>query len=161
MSVDNPLSMFDVAGKVALITGASGAFGEVAARALSGAGCKVVLAAGSADALSKVANNCTGETHQINQRPDTEVACEQMVKETVDTFGSLDILVVASGMNKVAKVDDMEVSTFDDIMDANVRQSWLVARAATRQMKKQNSGPREGCSVTPRAIPLTAHQNLR
>ena len=55
MSLDNPLSMFDVKGKVALITGASGAFGAVAARCLSGAGCKVVLAAGNADAMAEVA----------------------------------------------------------------------------------------------------------
>jgi len=140
MSLDTPLSMFDVTGRVALITGASGAFGEVAARALSGAGCKVVLAAGNSDALAKVSANCTGETHQINARPDSESACADMVKETVDTYGSLDILVVASGMNKVAKVDDMEPAIFDDIMDANVRQSWMIARAATPQMKAQKSG---------------------
>ena len=41
----NPLSMFDVTGKVALITGASGAFGMVAARVLAGAGCRLVLVA--------------------------------------------------------------------------------------------------------------------
>ena len=45
MSLDNPLSFFDVSGRVALITGASGAFGAVAARCLSGAGCRVALAA--------------------------------------------------------------------------------------------------------------------
>jgi len=140
MSVDNPQSYFDVSGKVALITGASGAFGEVAARCLSGAGCKLVLAAGNADAMASVASNCVGETHQIQQRPDSETACAQLVETTVSAFGSLDILVVASGMNKVAKVDEMDVQSFDDIMDANVRQSWLIARAATPQMKKQQSG---------------------
>jgi NAD(P)-dependent dehydrogenase (short-subunit alcohol dehydrogenase family) len=140
MSLDNPLSLFDVAGKVALITGASGAFGEVAARCLSGAGCKLVLAAGNAEAVGKVAENCKGETHQIHQRPDSEAACEEMVKRTVATFGSLDILVVASGMNQVAKIDEMDPDSFDSIIDANVRQSWLIARAATRQMKTQGSG---------------------
>ena len=54
----NPLGLFDVAGKVALITGASGAFGAVAAKALAGAGCRLVLAAGNADALSDVQNAC-------------------------------------------------------------------------------------------------------
>jgi NAD(P)-dependent dehydrogenase (short-subunit alcohol dehydrogenase family) len=52
----------------------------------------------------------------------------------------LDILVVASGMNKVAKIDDMEPATFDAVMDANVTQSWLIARAATVQMKTQGEG---------------------
>lgn len=140
MSLDNPVSLFDVAGKVALITGASGSFGEVAARCLSGAGCKVVLAAGNSGALAKVVASCTGELHQIQMRPDSEDACKQMVQESVEKFGTLDILVVASGMNKVAKIDDMDVSDFDNIMDANVRQSWMISRAATRQMKKQQSG---------------------
>ena len=60
MSLDNPLSFFDVTGKVALITGASGAFGAVAARCLSGAGCKVVLAAGNAEAMEAVMETMPG-----------------------------------------------------------------------------------------------------
>ncbi len=140
MSLDNPLSMFDVSGKVALITGASGAFGAVAARALAGAGCKVVLAAGNAEALAKVAATCDGTPHQINARPDSEATCEALVAEAVAAFGALDILVVASGMNKVAKIEDMAVETFTNVMDANVTQSWMIARAATRQMQAQGDG---------------------
>ena len=140
MSLDNPLSMFDVKGKVALITGASGAFGAVAAQCLSGAGCKVVLAAGNAKAMDEVAAKCTGDVHQINARPDSEAACADMVAEAVKAFGRLDILVVASGMNKVAKIEDMAPETFDGVMDANVTQSWLIARAATVQMKAQGDG---------------------
>ena len=140
MSLDNPHQMFDVHGKVALITGASGAFGAVAAQCLSGAGCKVVLAAGNAEALAEVEAKCTGDVHLINARPDSEDACQAMVKEAASVFGSLDILVVASGMNKVAMIEDMEPSTFDSVMDANVTQSWLLARAATAQMKSQGTG---------------------
>ena len=140
MSLSDPLKMFDVTGKVALITGASGAFGAVAAECLSGAGCKVVLAAGNADAMAQVAARCKGETHQINARPDTPQACEEIVAQTVTAFGALDILVVASGMNKVAKIDEMAPETFTDVMDANVTQSWNLARAATFQMKVQGQG---------------------
>lgn len=140
MSLDQPLSMFDVKGKVALITGASGAFGAVAARCLSGAGCKVVLAAGNADAMADVAASCTGDVHQIKGRPDSEAACEAMVQEAAKVFGALDILVVASGMNKVAMIEDMAPETFEDVMDANVTQSWLLARAASKQMKAQGQG---------------------
>ncbi|WP_299614678.1 SDR family oxidoreductase [uncultured Tateyamaria sp.] len=140
MSLDNPLSFFDVSGKVALITGASGAFGAVAARCLSGAGAKVVLAAGNAAAMAEVAATCTGETHQINTRPDSEDACAALIAETVETYGRLDILVVASGMNKVAKIGDMDPSTFEGVMDANVTQSWLMARAASAQMQSQGDG---------------------
>jgi NAD(P)-dependent dehydrogenase (short-subunit alcohol dehydrogenase family) len=140
VSLSNPLKLFDVTGKVALITGASGAFGAVAAECLSGAGCKVVLAAGNAKTMADVATACTGETHQINARPDSEATCAALVEETVETFGRLDILVVASGTNKVAKIDEMEAETFDAVLDANVTQSWLMARAATRQMKAQGEG---------------------
>ncbi len=140
MSLDNPLGMFDVKGKVALITGASGAFGAVAAQCLSAAGCEVVLAAGNADAMAEVAAKCAGDVHQINARPDSEAACAEMVSAAVKAFGQLDILVVASGMNKVAKIEDMEPATFDGVMDANVTQSWLIARAATVQMKAQGQG---------------------
>jgi len=140
MSLDNPHSLFDIAGKVALVTGASGAFGAVASQALSGAGCKVALAAGNAEAMADVANVCSGETFQINARPDSEASCAYMVAQTVEAFGRLDILVVASGMNKVAKIDEMEPGTFEAVIDANVTQSWLMARAATKQMKQQGDG---------------------
>ncbi len=140
MSLSNPHAMFDVTGKVALITGASGAFGAVAAECLSSAGCKVVLAAGNSDAMADVAARCPGETHQINARPDSEAACQALVDETVATFGRLDILVVASGMNKVAKITEMAPDTFADVMDANVTQSWLMARAVTAQMTAQGDG---------------------
>lgn len=140
MSLSDPLSFFDVTGKVALITGASGAFGAVAAECLSGAGCKVALAAGNADAMAEVAAKCKSETLQINARPDSEATCSKLVAKTIETFGRLDILVVASGMNKVAKIGDMEPATFDAVMEANVTQSWLMARAAAAQMESQGDG---------------------
>lgn len=140
MSLDNPLSFFDISGKVALITGASGAFGAVAARCLSGAGARVVLAAGNAAAMADVAATCKGDTHQINARPDSEDACAALVAQTVATYGRIDILVVASGMNKVAKINDMEPGTFENVMNANVTQSWLMARAASAQMQAQGEG---------------------
>lgn len=140
MSLQDPLKMFDVTGKVALITGASGAFGAVAAECLSSAGCQVVLAAGNAGAMAEVAAKCPGETHQINARPDSEAACDALVAATVATYGRLDILVVASGMNKIAKIEEMAPDTFTDVMDANVTQSWLMARAATKQMQAQGEG---------------------
>ncbi len=55
-------------------------------------------------------------------------------------FGRVDILVVASGKNDVGKITDMTPSRFLDVMDANVTQSWLMARAATRQMLAQGEG---------------------
>ena len=143
MTLPNPLDVFDVRGKVALITGASGAFGAVAARVLAGAGCRLVLAAGKVAELAAIAGECRkggAEVVDINMRPDSEIACEALVAAAVKAFGGLDILVVASGMNKVAKIDDMAPETFLAVMDANVTQSWLLARAATKQMKAQGRG---------------------
>ena len=54
----NPLSLFDIKGKTAIITGASGAFGALAAKTLAGAGANVVLAASKQDELKKVAAEC-------------------------------------------------------------------------------------------------------
>jgi NAD(P)-dependent dehydrogenase (short-subunit alcohol dehydrogenase family) len=139
----NPMQMFDVKGQTALITGASGAFGMVAARVLAGAGCKLVLAAGKQDALDAIATECEGlgaEVTKVNARPHDEAACKAMVDAAVVATGSLDILVVASGMNKVALINDMEPATFTTVMDANVTQTWLLARAAAGQMKAQGKG---------------------
>lgn len=142
-AMQNPLSMFEVKGKVALITGASGAFGMVAARILSGAGCKLVLVAGNDEALGEIAEECRGmgaDVTAINKRPTDEATCQALVDEAVAAYGQLDILVVASGMNKVALINDMTPETFESVMDANVTQSWLLARAAAGQMKAQGQG---------------------
>ena len=139
----NPLSMFDVKGHVALISGASGAFGTVAARVLAGAGCRLVLAAGNRQALDDIAEECRAlgaEVAAANLRPSDEAACEQLVATAVSEFGRLDILLVASGMNRVAKINDMALETFAAVMDANVTQSWLLARAAASRMKAQGGG---------------------
>jgi NAD(P)-dependent dehydrogenase (short-subunit alcohol dehydrogenase family) len=139
----NPLSLFDVKGKTAIITGASGAFGALAAKVLAGAGAQVVLAGSKQDELKKVAAECAalgGKTEIIALRPNSEDNCEKIVKAAVDKFGRLDILVVASGLNKVAKIGDLKPTDFLDVMDANVTQSWLMARAAGKQMLKQGGG---------------------
>lgn len=142
-AMHNPLSMFDVKDNVALITGASGAFGMVAARILAGAGAKLVLVAGNQTALDEISEECRGmgaEVVAINTRPTDETICADLMAQAVAVFGKLDILVVASGMNKVALINDMSPETFQSVMDANVTQSWLLARAAAAQMKAQGNG---------------------
>src|ERR1700681_2142770 len=136
----NPLSLFDIKGKTAIVTGASGAFGALSAKTLAGAGANVVLAASKQDELKKVAAECEklgAKTEIVALRPSSEENCDKIVKAAVDKFGRLDILVVASGLNKVAKIVDQKPEDFLDVMDANVTQSWLMARASARQMLKQ------------------------
>jgi NAD(P)-dependent dehydrogenase (short-subunit alcohol dehydrogenase family) len=139
----NPLALFEVKGKTAIVTGASGAFGALAAKTLAGAGAQVVLAGSKQDELKKVAAACEalgGKTEIVALRPSSEDNCEKIVKAAVDKFGRLDILVVASGLNKVAKIGDLKPADFLDVMDANVTQSWLMARAAGKQMLAQGRG---------------------
>ena len=139
----DPLALFSVKGKVAIITGASGAFGALAAKVLAGAGAKLVLTAGKKAELDEVSEACRklgAEVEGLNTRPSTEEACGAIVDAAVKRFGRVDILVVASGKNDVAKITDMDPSRFLDVMDANVTQSWLMARASAKQMLAQGDG---------------------
>lgn len=81
-----------------------------------------------------------------------------MVAQTIARFGRLDILAVASGMNKVALIDQMTPEMFAGVMDANVMQTWLLARAATVQMKAQWDGMTRalGCELGPTGITVNA-----
>ena len=139
----NPQSLFDIRGKAAIVTGASGAFGLLAAEVLAGAGAKLVLAAGKQAELDKARDACVAlgaEVEAINLRPSDEAACDRLVEAAVARFGGVDILVVASGKNDVSKIGDMSPARFLDVMDANVTQTWLMARAAGRQMLAQGRG---------------------
>ena len=129
----DPLSLFSVKGKTAIVTGATGAFGAIAAKTLAAAGANVVIAASNAEELKKLAAECAGSAARVEvvaKRPSSEANCEALVKAAVEKFGGLDILVVASGQNKVAKIVDQKPEDFLDVMDANVTQSWLMSRAA-------------------------------
>lgn len=140
----NPLSLFDVRGKVAVVTGASGAFGALAAKVLAGAGTKLFISTGNAKELEKIAGECKGlgaEVDTLAIRTTNEANCQKIVDAAVARYGRVDILVVASGKNDVAKIQDMSPERFLDVMDANVTQSWLMARAATKQMLAQGTNP--------------------
>ena len=64
----DPLSLFSMKGKTAIVTGASGAFGALAAKVLAGAGANVVISAGGADALKKVAAGMRAARRQGRDR---------------------------------------------------------------------------------------------
>ena len=139
----NPLSLFDIRGNTAIVTGATGAFGALAAKVLAAAGANVVLCASKADALQKIAAECEklgGKVEIVARRPSSEANCDAIVEAAVKKFGRVDILVVASGQNKVSKIVEQKAEDFLDVMDANVTQSWLIARAVGRQMLKQGQG---------------------
>jgi NAD(P)-dependent dehydrogenase (short-subunit alcohol dehydrogenase family) len=139
----NPLSLFAIRGKTAIISGASGAFGSLASKVLAGAGANLVLAAGNAAELKKVAGECEalgGKIETVALRPSSAANCDKIVETAVRRFEGVDILVLASGINKVAKIVDQPPEVFMEVMDVNVTQSWLMARAAGKQMLAQRRG---------------------
>ncbi len=139
----DPGKLFDVAGKTAVITGATGAFGQVAAVTLGRSGCKLALAGAKVADLQELAAALTAEGHAVAtvaRRPDSPEAAEEIVAAAVKAFGGVDILVVASGMNDVAPIDQMSFERFDKVMNANVDGSWLMAQAAGKQMLAQGRG---------------------
>ena len=135
--------LFNLGGKVALVTGGTGAFGRIAALGLADAGAKVVITASNKAGLEKVAAEVRaagGSVEIVARRAETEADAEAMVDTAVQKFGGLDILVAGAGMNDPAPIVDQSLERWEAIMDANVRGSWLVSKAAGKQMIKQGRG---------------------
>src|SRR5262249_1443778 len=129
----NPLSLFDVKGKVAIITGASGAFGRGCAITLGALGGKLLLASGTKGELDAVADEVRevgGDVETIVRRPDSLDDANAVVDAALKRFGRLDQLVVASGMNKPGFIHELALEDWEAVMDANVRGIWLMAKAA-------------------------------
>lgn len=139
----NPSAIFSVADKSAVIIGATGSFGQVACAALGLANANLTITAGNAENLSALEGELKDQgvsVKAIAHRPDTEANCEAIISSAVETYGGIDILVVASGMNDVVPIVDMNLNRFQDVMLANVEGTWLIAQAAGRQMIKQGTG---------------------
>ena len=130
--IRNPLSLFDVRDKVAIITGASGSFGHACAVALGALGAKLLLASGTAEELGAVVNDVRdvgGKVASIVRRPDTLEDAEAILKAALDAYGRVDQLVVASGTNKAGFIESQSYEDWQRVMDANVRGPWLMAKA--------------------------------
>jgi NAD(P)-dependent dehydrogenase (short-subunit alcohol dehydrogenase family) len=128
----NPLSLFDVKDKVAIITGASGTFGRATALALTSLGGKVVLASGSKSELEEVAaevRELGGDLVALVCRPDSLADAQAMLGAALEKFGRVDQLVVASGYNKPGFIQDLDYEDWQAVMDANVRGIWFMAKA--------------------------------
>jgi NAD(P)-dependent dehydrogenase (short-subunit alcohol dehydrogenase family) len=128
----SPMALFSVSGKTAVITGASGAYGRTIAIALASLGCNLLLASGSSDGLTKVAEEASGagaSVAVIQARPDTIGDATAIIDAATASFGTPDMLIVASGLNLPAMIDDMSVENWESVMDANVRGPWLMSKA--------------------------------
>jgi NAD(P)-dependent dehydrogenase (short-subunit alcohol dehydrogenase family) len=127
-----PLSLFDLRGRSALVTGASGTYGRTVSVALAALGCKVMMVSGSQDALDEAAAEARGVGDDVTTlvgRPDSPEAVEAMVTATEREHGALDLLVVGSGLNEPAPITDMPYEQWQRVMEANVAGPWLLAKA--------------------------------
>ena len=128
----NPLSMYEVKDKVAVITGASGAFGRACALTLGSLGGKLVLASGNKEELDAVMAEVAevgGEAVAVNRRPEALEDAEAIREAGLEAFGHIDQLVIASGYNKAGFIHEMEYEDWQAVMDANVRGAWFMAKA--------------------------------
>jgi NAD(P)-dependent dehydrogenase (short-subunit alcohol dehydrogenase family) len=128
----NPLSLFSVAGKSALITGASGAFGRAIALALASLGANLTIAGSTRPDLDAVADEIRslgGAVVPVYARPESLADADRMRDAALAAYGRLDQLVVASGTNKAGFIHEMAEEDWQAVMDANVRGAWLMAKS--------------------------------
>jgi NADP-dependent 3-hydroxy acid dehydrogenase YdfG len=129
-----------LAGKTAVVTGASSGIGEATSRLLAHNGCNVVLAARREDRL----RDLVAELGEGALAAPTDVtdpaACAALVARTVERFGSLDILVNNAGLGLYGSIADGDPEDWRKMFDVNVLGVLYVTRAALRQMLRQGSG---------------------
>jgi len=131
--------LFDVSGKVALISGATGGFGKAAASALSAAGAQVVITGRDLSKLEQCAKE-TGAKKCFSGEPSSEPDVAKVVKATVDAFGGIDILITAAGVNKPGAINEQPTDEWQMIMDANVRGTYLFCKEVGKAMIARGKG---------------------
>jgi NAD(P)-dependent dehydrogenase (short-subunit alcohol dehydrogenase family) len=136
-------TLFDVSGKVALITGATGGFGKAAAKGLAAAGAKVMATARTLSTLELLAKEIRENGGQAAFSPGNPVNHEdvkRVIKSTLDTFGGIDILVTAAGVNKVKPIIEQSVEDWEEVMDVNLKGTYLFCKEVGKVMINQGRG---------------------
>ncbi len=143
-SLEQIRNMFDLTGKVAIVTGGSGAFGGAAARGLAAFGADVVLTSRNAENLDRAADELRAlSEHEVRAIPcDTtdEASVAAMVAQTIEELGHVDILVTGSGVTNRYPAEEFPIDEWQKVMDSLVRGTFLCCQAAGRQMIKQGGG---------------------
>jgi len=133
--------LFDLSGRVAIVTGASSGLGARFARVLRAAGADVVLAARRTDRIGSLAAEL-GKEHAlavtVDVRDDASVAA--LVERSVAHFGRLDVMVNNAGIADPGPAEDEPTSTFRGVLDVNLAAVFSGCREAARVMLPQGSG---------------------
>jgi NAD(P)-dependent dehydrogenase (short-subunit alcohol dehydrogenase family) len=136
-------SLFDIKGKVALVTGATGALGSAICRGYGNAGAKVMANGRKEDSLKALCEKLKGEGIDISYSvgdPVKEADVIKVVNDTVKTFGEINILVTAAGFNAPKPIAKHTLEDWRQIIDANVQGTWLFCKYAGEQLIKQGKG---------------------
>ncbi len=138
------MSMFDLTGKTALVTGASSGLGVHFARTLSAAGARVVLAARRLDRLELLAKEIEsngGFALPVAMDVTSEDSVSGAFLEIEEALGcSCDILVNNSGLSREGWYSRMNEADWNLVLDTNLTGVWRVARFATNAMMKAQTG---------------------
>jgi NAD(P)-dependent dehydrogenase (short-subunit alcohol dehydrogenase family) len=137
------LSIFSLAGRTAIVTGASGGLGKEAALALADVGCDVVIAARNRRALDEVATaveqkgrRCLAVPTDISQAADVQ----RLLERTVECFGKVDILINNAAIAVEKLFADLTETEWRQVIDTNLHGTFFCTQAAGKQMMRQGSG---------------------
>jgi len=131
--------MFDLIGKRALVTGASGGIGREIAKALAQAGARLALSGTRVSALEEVANEIGGAAVLPCNLSDL-AAVDKLVSQAEAALGGLDILVNNAGMTRDNIFMRMKDEEWDEVLAVNLTAAFHLTRAALRGMMKQRFG---------------------
>jgi NAD(P)-dependent dehydrogenase (short-subunit alcohol dehydrogenase family) len=143
MKAEQMRSLFDLSGRVAIITGGSGGLGQAAAAGLAAYGASVVITARRVEALEEAAaaiRDTGGEVLPISCDVTDEKSVEAMVKRTLDELGRVDILLTAAGIARRAPAEELGMEDWDLVMGTNVKGTFLCCKHAGRVMIGQGAG---------------------
>lgn len=132
--------MFDLSGKSALVTGATGGIGEAIARTMHAAGAEVILSGRRVEKLEALSNELGTRTHIVPcDLADPEQA-DTLVGAAIEKAGKLDILVANAGVTRDKLLMQMKDEDFQDIIRVNLESYFRLCRKAVRPMMKARGG---------------------
>jgi 2-dehydro-3-deoxy-D-gluconate 5-dehydrogenase len=137
------MNLFDLAGRVALVTGGNGGIGLGMAEGLAAAGATIVIAARNRAKSDEAATRLAAAGAPIAVI-DLDVAdpaqCRDAVRQTLDRFGRLDILVNNAGMSVRKPPEDYTIGEWRQVLDTNLTGAFALSQAAHAPMRAQGGG---------------------
>ena len=132
--------MFDLSGKKALVTGASGGIGGAIAKALHSLGADVALSGTREDALTALADELGERAHVTPARLGEEGAAAQLVADATAAMGGVDILVNNAGLTRDTLAMRMKDEDWDQVLNVNLKSAFQLSRACLKGMMKARFG---------------------